>query len=243
MPKLHRQSASDLALPEKASRSPLDEAGGSTLSARVTRWKMLWLDSVMGDARLNSTQKCIAYAIASHLNCVTLDCWPSHERLADRLNIKSSKTIQRGLLVLESYSIIAIIRPRGKHASCRYAPIFGPVDKDKPVLKRGHLRSSDKDANVHQSYLEIPGESFSTGCQEGHAGALPRISPPPYPAAERGRLEIRLASLLGANGMDVLATLSAISDSSVDRLCRALHHNELTEREVEAARLAAWQAR
>jgi hypothetical protein len=64
-----------------------------------------------------------------------------------------------------------------------------------------------------------------------------------YKPAQRGGWEIKLAEALGTNGQDIVETLSLIDDSAIDRLCRALAEGILGDREIEGARLAAFQAR
>src|SRR4029077_16909568 len=66
-----------------------------TLYQRVSRMRARWLKRVMYSSDASSTEKCLAYAVFDHLNCVTLDCWPAQRRLAELLGFESVKTIQR----------------------------------------------------------------------------------------------------------------------------------------------------
>ena len=71
------------------------------LVERVGRAKARWLRRVMYETTASSTEKCFAYAVVDHLNCVTLDCWPSQLRLAKLLDFKAEKTLQRAARGLE----------------------------------------------------------------------------------------------------------------------------------------------
>ena len=51
----------------------------------VNRMKARWLKRVMYETDVSSTAKCLAYAVSDHLNCVSLDCWPSQARLGQLL--------------------------------------------------------------------------------------------------------------------------------------------------------------
>ncbi|MEA2906615.1 MAG: hypothetical protein QOI12_4002 [Alphaproteobacteria bacterium] len=108
--------------------------GSETLYKRVARAKARWLRRVMYGTVATSTEKCFAYAIAEHLNCVTLDAWPGQARLTQLLGFKSEKTIQRAALGLEGLTVLLIRRSRSRY---RYAPVFLPGDEDKIVSTKG----------------------------------------------------------------------------------------------------------
>ena len=114
-----------------------------SLSDQVSRAKARWLKRVMYDSDASSSEKCFAYAVFDHLNCVTLDCWPGQPRLAQLLNFKSVKTIQRAAFGLEAASACLSIRRIGRGAY-RYAPVFFPSDEDKiiPTLQTYFVRPS-----------------------------------------------------------------------------------------------------
>ena len=117
-----------------------------------------------------------------------------------------------------------------------------PGDEDKIVPSAGHSSPADPDKNVSESFLVIqPNSSDSTevATKESHRGQLRSI----YERCQRGSIEIKLAEMLGANGLDVLTRLAKIDDAIVERLCRAYSSGLVGERELIAARLAAEQAR
>jgi hypothetical protein len=211
------------------------------LSKRVNRAKARWLKRVMYSPDATSTQKCLAYAIADHLNCVTLDCWPGQLRLTQLLGRKSSKTVQRSAGRLQEMSAI-MIRRIGKGDACRYAPVFLPGDEDENVLKKGHSCPELGDTDVHQSFLEIHLRSDSTAA-EGRHSEKGRPKAPPFRRAQRGGLEIEVAKMLGPDGMRILGVLGELDDRIIDRLCGAYVECTLGEGELAAARLAAGQVR
>jgi hypothetical protein len=212
------------------------------LSDRVNRAKARWLKRVMYGSETTPAQRCLAYAIADYLNCVTLDCWPSHATLARLLGYKSARTVRRAAFGLQAAKQITIKPVGKKNSGYRYAPVFRPGDLDKVVLGTGHPCPAGADTDVHQSFLGILPRSSSTeeaseGSKEQARGA------PSFKRAQRGAIELKLAELLGADGFDVLSDLALIDDAVVDRLCRAFAAGQVGGRELAVARLAAQQAR
>lgn len=209
-----------------------------TLLDRVNRMKARWLKRVMYESTATSTQKCFAYAVADHLNCVTLDCWPGQDRLVELLGCQNVKTAQRAARGLEGLGVL-LVRGGGR-TGYRYAPVFLPGDEDKVVNTARHRRPEDADMNVHESLLPIhPKRSASRGLSEGSDGEYS----PAYNRHQRGAIELQLIAKLGQNGMALLGRLAAHDDAIVDRLCRAHAEGRLAERELAAARLAAEQMR
>ncbi len=211
-----------------------------SLSEQVNRAKARWLKRVMQDPSVTSTQKCLAYAITDYLNCVTLDCWPSQPTVARVLGYKSVKTVQRAVRGLAKLRLITLKRDASKRAGWRYAPVFWPEDMDKPVPKNGQRSSKTVDTNGRESFLSIRTRSCST--EVAVERSMP--APPPRPLfnpRERGSIEIKLAEMFGANGLDLLARLASIDDAILERLCRAFAEGALSERDLAAARLAADQ--
>ena len=127
-----------------------------SLSDRVNRAKARWLKRVMQDPSATSTQKCLAYAIADYLNCVTLDCWPAQPTLARILGHKSVKTVQRAARGLATLRLITLKHDASGKAGCRYAPVLWPEDMDKPVPKNGHRSPEIVDTNDRESFLRGP---------------------------------------------------------------------------------------
>jgi hypothetical protein len=208
----------------------------ASLSSKVARAKARWFTRIKCHPNLNFSAKCVAHSITDFLNCVTLDCWPSYETLAKSVGGCSTKTIQRAMIDLEEGQFITVRRSRRSSVSNRYAPIFLPVDWDAGVALGGQLCPLTEDVDVPQSSLSTLSISSSTEAARQAAAA-----PPGYDRRKRGVLELKLMSLLGNNGLDVLSELNAIDEGIVDRLCQALTDGTLSDRELSAARLAAKQ--
>ena len=206
-------------------------ASGEALYDRVSRQRARWLKRVMYDDQVTSSQKCLAYAISDHLNCVTLDCWPSQERLAKLLKFESTKTIQRTARGLASAGFIVIRRSNGR-AVYRYAPIFIPSDGDKLVPTGRRPSPLQADNLVRESLLVIQPRPVPTAA----------VAATTRPAMQRrGTYELAIAEMLGSDGMEILSRLSMLDDAHVERLCQAHESGALGPRELAAARLAAQQ--
>lgn len=225
--------------PSYSSSLPRSQAGVSrskthdkeSLHDRVGRAKARWLNRVMYCAGISPNQKCMAYAIADHLNCVTLDCWPSQQRLAGLLGNKCVKTVQRATHALVRCGVLAT-KQVGR-GSCRYSPIFVEGDWGNGVQTTGQERPATVDKNVRQSFSDnLTQESWAM-----------RSASPKYDARQRGFWEMKLADRLGSDGLHLLHQLSAHDDQAVDRLCAALATGCLGPREIAAARLAIRQYR
>jgi hypothetical protein len=216
-------------------------SSGDTLYKQVARAKARWLRRVMYGSVAGSSEKCFAYAIADHLNCVTLDAWPAQSRLAQYLGFKSVKTIQRAANALEALDML-VVRWTSKN-QCRYAPVFLPSDEDRNVPSAGQTSPSQKDKDVCQSLLPIHLNSSdpSRGLSDKSDNVERRELR--YRRSQRGGIEVKIAAMLGDDGMEVLSRLGAIDDSIIERLCRAHAVGALAQRELIAARLAAQQVR
>jgi hypothetical protein len=208
------------------------------LIERVNRMKARWLKRVMYDSPATSTEKCFAYLVADHLNCVTLDCWPGQDRVAFLLGRQSIKTAQRAARGLEKLGVLTL--RGGGLAGYHYAPNFLAGDADKAVTSKRQDCPPAADKNVDQSLLPIHSKESSP---RGLSEEKDARSTPVYNRRHRGAIEIQLATALGEHGMGILARLSAYDDTIVDRLCRAHAEGELGERELSAARLSAEQLR
>jgi hypothetical protein len=226
---------------------PHDDDGQCASSApealyrQVARAKARWLRRIMYGTVATSTEKCFAYAVADHLNCVTLDAWPSQLRLAQYLGFKSVKTIQRAAGGLERLEVL-VLTWAGKH-QCRYAPKFLPADEDRNVPTAGQTGPRSKDKDVCQSLLLIHINSSDPSKRLSEKSGYGRDSEFQYRRTERGGIEVKIAGMMGDEGMEVLSRLSSIDDSIIERLCRAYAAGALGERELVAARLAAEQVR
>jgi hypothetical protein len=187
-----------------------------------------------------STEKCFAYSVADHLNCVTLDAWPSQLRVAQFLGFMSIKTIQRAAGHLQDLEVL-IVKWTGR-AQCRYAPVFLPSDEDRIVPPSGQTSPRSQDRNVQQSLLLIHSNSSAPSKGLSDEGDY-QASKLRYRRSERGGIEVKIAAMMGDDGMEVLSRLGAIDDSIIERLCRSYIVGALGERELLAARLAAAQVR
>jgi len=229
--------SADLAAKTAAAAAKVPES--PKLDPMVARTKARWLKRVMYESPANSTQKCLAYAIFDHLNCVTLDCWPSQLRLAQLLGFDSVKTVQRAARGLERLGFITVTG--GGRQGYRYAPAFTPQDEDNSVKADRRNRSAATDKTVNESILQI----HSSRPTPTAAAVDQRIvdAGQAYRRHQRGAIELQLAERLGPGGIDILAKLSSIDDRIVERLCRAHSADLLSDREITAARLAAEQVR
>jgi hypothetical protein len=117
------------------------------LSDIVNRAKARWLKRAMYSSAIGSTPKTLAFAIADHLNCVTLDAWPSQAKLAGLLGFACDKTIQRCARALVRADLISLSSQAKQTAGHRYAPVFihsdwdrsARSDRQKPVMSAlGH---------------------------------------------------------------------------------------------------------
>src|SRR5262249_36921068 len=219
---------------ELSARHPdWEEAGPNTatetLYQRVARARARWLRRIMYGSLAISTEKCFAYAVYEHLNCVTLDAWPAQIRLAQLLGLKSVKTIQRSARGLEELSVLVI--KRSDRGQFRYAPVFLPGDEDRNDQPIGHTRPGAKDTDVHESLLLIHTNTSTptSGTAEGSGNG--QSSRTRYRSSQRGSIEIKIAAMLGDDGIDVLSGLGAIDDSIIERLCRAYNAGALGQRE------------
>jgi hypothetical protein len=233
----HSRKLMELRSPTVEIEGPLNAEG---LVERIGRAKARWLRRVMYETAASSTQKCFAYAIADHLNCVTLDSWPGQLRLAKLLDLKSAKTLQRAARGLERLGVLTL--KGGGRSGYRYAPVFLPTDEDKIILAAGYSRPAVADKNVRESLLVIQPKSSDSTEVAARKGTLQEYGTS-YQPRQRGAIELKLAEMLGSNGMEVLGKLGELDDAIVERLCRAYSAGALGERELIAARLAAEQVR
>ena len=199
----------------------------------VTRARARWLKRIVYDPTITSTEKCFAYIVFDHLNCITLDSWQSPRRSAELLG-KSIKTCQRAAQSLEQRGLL-VIRLDRKNLH-RYTPVFLVDDLDSVVPKEDSsgcqmwtLLSMNPILSIH---AKPPTPTAADGIK------APKSQ---YDRRCRGQIELQLIEKLGHGGADMLARLSAFDDAIVDRLCRAHVFGFLGEAELAAARLAAAQ--
>jgi hypothetical protein len=212
-------------------------AFNETLYDRAARMKHRWLSRVMYDGRASSSEKCLAYLVMDHLNCVTLDCWPGKRRIIERLGWESTRTADRAVKGLEALELLRVTRP----GLIRYAPMFTPQDADKNDTKERQDCPRSTDKFGAESLLVIhPNQSTPT--EEARQQFELRVGPERYyDRSRRGAHERELAQLIGPDGYDVLASLSDVDDTIIDRLCAAHVQGGVGAREIDAARLAVAQ--
>jgi hypothetical protein len=201
-----------------------------------------WLKRVMMIGGLVPSRRVLAYFLAESLNWATMDCWPSHQTLAD-LARTSVKTVQRTTAQMEDKNLIAVYRRSGSSQPLRYAPVYlvGPTS-DTGVRRTGQRCTPGSDTGVHESCLVIPFEStLEAGLPKKEESKGVSVQTHlSFNLAERGRLEPEVASLVG--GIDVLLRLAAIHDDIVTRMCEAHLAGHLGDRQIKAAKLAAKQS-
>lgn len=203
-----------------------------SLSVAVSRAKARWLKRVMFESAATDVQKCFAYVVFDHLNCVTLSCWPTQERVAQLLGKESPKSVQRAANGLVTLKLLEI--RKGSDGKRHYAPVFLPSDWDNNDNRNGQACPRPADKNVQESSLSNPPQVSAPTTTRSFV-------PASYDRRQRGALEVRLAAKFGSDGLDVLAKLAKYQDGTVDRLCSAEAAGSLTERDLAAARLAAEQ--
>ena len=206
----------------------------------MNRAKARWFKRVMYESHATSTQKCFAYIVSDHLNCVTLDAWPAQTTTARLLGNTSIKTVQRVAHRLEAIDILVLRRNTSRRSNCRYAPVFLPRDWDDFDPNAGHGCLQKQDNDVTESFLPIHSKSSSTEEANRQRKGAP-FARLPFNRKERGALEMEVAGRLGADGWDILARLGMLDDAIIDRLCCALVRDLLGPPELAAARLAAQQ--
>src|SRR4029077_242306 len=119
-----------------------------TLIDYVNQAKARWLQRVMYSSAVSSTGKVLAFAIFDHLNCITLDSWPSQATIADLIGRKASKTIQRCSADLTVHGFATVAHQLRQRSSCRYRPEFIIEDWDKFAGSSGQKHPGDPDKNV-----------------------------------------------------------------------------------------------
>jgi len=207
------------------------------LRKRVDRAKARWLKRVMYDPFLNPTTKWFAYCVADHLNCVTLDSWPSLPRVRGLMGCASVKTPRRAARNLERAGFITL--RSSERQLYRFAPVFTPDDEqDTKGHGKGHSKPHGADTDVPESLLLI---RTTPPPRRGGRGRDEVLAEPKYDSAKRGAIEVQLMMLLGGRGHLLLPRLAALDDLIIERLCRAHSEGAIGQAELTAARIAAEQ--
>jgi Helix-turn-helix domain len=203
-----------------------------------SRQKMRWLNSVFYSQNVTSTACRVAYVIADHLNRATRDCWLAHATIARKLGV-SAKTVQRSIRSLKDQRLLSIRYAGAESRKQRFVPAFLEDEAQvNSVLDNGRACPGNGDVNVHQSFSGNLTRSDLAAGQRSSPGSATRVR-----RNDRGRLEVEVARRLGGDGFEVLDRLAAIDDSIVCRLCEAHAQGALSAADLDAARLAARQAR
>jgi hypothetical protein len=209
---------------------------------QFVRAKEEWLKRVMMIGGLVPSHRLAAYFLADALNWATMDAWLSHETLGGLMGA-CAKTAERSVHKLEEHSLLAIYRRPGSKSSLRYAPVYLEERPPSPAFPRhGHRCPPPADTGVHQSFLSIPLESsLQEGLPRKQIGEDRFKGSLSFDLRERGRIELKLGHLLG--DYDLLLRLAAIHDDIITRLCEAYWTDNLGQRQIKAALLAAKQTR
>jgi hypothetical protein len=222
--------------------SPLPPPYLIAISERdFVRLKEEWLKRMMMIGALVPSHRVLAYFVADSLNWATMDCWPSHQTMADWAGT-STKTVQRTTSLMEDKTLMAVYRRNRSSHPLRYAPVYlVETTSDTEVARTGRRRPPGLDTGVHGSSLVTPFESsVEAGLPKEESKGVPVQKCLSFNLAERGRLEFEIAPLLG--GIDILLRLAAIHDDIVTRICEAYLTGNLGERQIKAAKLAAKQS-
>ncbi len=220
--------------PNKDPLAPFD-LSRQPLHRLVAPAKARWFERVRQHRELTPRSKCIAHTVASFLNCVTLDSWPSQITIAESVGICSRKTIQRSFNELETHGFVSVRRFRSLALQNRSSVIFSSVDTDNRGRQSGRSRPAVADESVPQSSIVIPSTSSLTPPTNKSTVTVSGN----FEHYTRAIMELKLVELLGGDGYDVLGKLSLLDDRIVERLCRSCFFNKITDLELEAARLAA----
>jgi hypothetical protein len=118
--------------------------------------KESWLKTVARHPNLSGADCAVAIAISTYLNSKKGIAWPSIETLACDTN-RYPSTVWRSVKKLESFSLLAVERDRGRKHSNRYRFVLGHLDRDPKTLRRRNkktARSQQKDCELAVRTLE-----------------------------------------------------------------------------------------
>lgn len=193
------------------------------------RNKMIWLNAICKDCGVSATAFRIAYFIADHLNSISGDAWPSHNRIASKLCI-TTKTVQRASRELERSGWLKIQHSRSRRTTNRYRPCWpdgnGAFNQDNSALNSGNITPNTGDENVPQSYLA----NLLRTSLRGHRGQTVRFP-------DRGLFEQRIVRRFGSEAEELLTQLDKHAPDVLNAICVAEKQGDLTLTHVQAARL------
>jgi len=89
------------------------------MSDDFTRHKLEWIDSVRRNPAVTRFTACVAHELATFLNRKTRDAWPSHEKIAERLNASRSG-VKKAVRRLERAGYLDVSRERGRTHTNHY---------------------------------------------------------------------------------------------------------------------------
>ena len=98
-------------------------AGGfvrlGAMSDEFTRHKFDWIDSVRRNPTITRFTACVAHELATFLNRETEEAWPSHEKIAARLNASRSG-VKKAIRVLVRGGYLDVSPARGRSHTNHY---------------------------------------------------------------------------------------------------------------------------
>ena len=86
-----------------------------------TRNKLDWVDAIRRDRAMTRLDACVAAELAAFLNRKTGDAWPSHEKVAERLNASRSG-VKKAVRRLERAGYLDVSQGRGRTHTNHYRP-------------------------------------------------------------------------------------------------------------------------
>lgn len=214
------------------------------------------------------SDRVVGVALIEHYNRRSGRCDPGMERLAGLLGL-CTRTVLRATKRLVRAGLFKKVSHGGYFNRNSYEPNWQRLAELEAAWRKKMAKRSRSCASGESpaagSWRHGPGDSavaqtcstnlHNRTCSNGH----PIVAKEPvrfgnhsahaagkggracfrFNPRERGAAEIKLAEMLGADGMDVLSRLASIDDRIVARLCRALVEGTLSDHDLAAARLAA----
>lgn len=194
------------------------------------RRKMRWLNKVMYDTALLSTDCRVAFVLMDFQNRATRDSWLAQQTIARKIGT-SVKTVQRSVSRLEKKGFLKIQRFGREGKSNRYA-LELPYDddcQDADVSSQRHGWPSASDSGVSQSYSNNLQISSLAGRRTKYVGRI---------GSDRGRFELEIAARIGSEGIEILNRLAEIDDRHVAAVCEQQRNGTLTDLDIQAILVA-----
>lgn len=119
-----------------------------TVSDNFTRFRMIWLEQILADKKINSRAYTVASCISKRFNrkeyaeSGSFRAWPSYDTIAKELNI-TGRTVQRAVGMLKEHGHLMTKGAGGRHCSLKYYAIVKPKisteDSEGEQEKGGHF--------------------------------------------------------------------------------------------------------